>query len=170
MGENYVTQIDEKVIDLAENNDFPLFTMPWNVPLLDFFEELGHAISYLDDRKDIEDSLLAEIIFGNCINTSSIEQKCRQMGNDPGMLEQVFVLHLCKKSSEETCNELNQGITNDKIRNYAQTLKEYFAECDYPAIISCYGDRIIGFMKDCTDDRRKIIKIFEQFSEFCKMT
>lgn len=36
MGENYVTQINEKVIDLAENNDFPLFTMPWNVPLLDF--------------------------------------------------------------------------------------------------------------------------------------
>ena len=136
MGENYVTQIDEKVIDLAENNDFPLFTMPWNVPLLDFFEELGHAISYLDDRKDIEDSLLAEIIFGNCINTSSIEQKCRQMGNDPRMLEQVFVLHLCKKSSEETCNDLNQGITNDKIRNFAQTLKEYFAECNYPAIIS----------------------------------
>ena len=83
----------EKVIDLAENNDFPIFTIPWNVPLLDFFEELGHAISYLDDRKDIEDSLLAEIIFGNCINTSSIEQKCRQMGNDLGMLEQVFVLH-----------------------------------------------------------------------------
>ena len=145
MGENYVTQIDEKVIDLAENNDFPLFTMPWNVPLLDFFEELGHAISYLDDRKDIEDSLLAEIIFGNCINTSSIEQKCRQMGNDPRMLEQVFVLHLCKESSEETYSDLNQGITNDKIRNFAQTLKEYFAECDYPAIISCYGDRIIFY-------------------------
>ena len=52
-----------------------------------------------------------------------------------GMLEQVFVLHLCIKSSEETCNDLNQGITNDKIRNFAQTLKEYFAECDYPAII-----------------------------------
>ena len=150
----------------AENINFPLFTIPWNVPLLDFFEELGHAISYLDDRKDIEDSLLAEIIFGNSINTSSIEQKCRQMGNDPRMLEQVFVLHLCKKSSEETCNDLNQGITNDKIRNFAQTLKEYFSECDYPAIISCYGDRIIGFMKDCTDDRKKIIKIFEQFGEF----
>lgn len=68
-----------------------------NVPLFRLFEELGHAISYLDDRKDIEDSLLAEIIFGNCTNTSSIEQKCRQMGNDPGMLEQVFVLHLNKK-------------------------------------------------------------------------
>ena len=180
IGENYVTQIDKKVIDLAENNDFPLFTMPWDVPLLDFFEELGHAISYLDDRKDIEDSLLAEIIFGNCINTSSIEHKCRQMGYDLGVLEQVFVLHLCEETSKESynrpkynddepsdeCTRKNQRITNDQIRSYAQTLKEYFAECNYPAIVSCYGDRIIGFMRNCADDRKKIIEIFERFDKF----
>lgn len=180
IGENYVTQIDKKVIDLAENNDFPLFTMPWNVPLLDFFEELGHAISYLDDRKDIEDSLLAEIIFGNCINTSSIEHKCRQMGYDLGVLEQVFVLHLCEQTSKETCNrpkhnddepsdecsQKNQRITNDQIRSYAQTLKEYFSEYNYPAIVFCYGDRIIGFMRNCADDRKKIIEIFERFGKF----
>ena len=180
IGENYVTQIDKKVIDLAENNDFPLFTMPWDVPLLDFFEELGHAISYLDDRKDIEDSLLAEIIFGSCINTSSIEQKCRQMGYDLSVLEQVFVLHLSEQNSNETCNRLkyhddkpsdectrkNQRITNDQIRNYAQTLKEYFSQCNYPAIVSCYGDRIIGFMRNCADDRKKIIEIFERFTKF----
>lgn len=180
IGENYVTQIDKKVIDLAENNDFPLFTMPWDVPLLDFFEELGHAISYLDDRKDIEDSLLAEIIFGNCINTSSIEHKCKQMGYDLGVLEQVFVLHLCEPNSKETFNKLkynddepsdectrkNQRITNDQIRSYAQTLKEYFSECNYPAIVSCYGDRIIGFMRNCADDRKKIIEIFERFDKF----
>ena len=180
IGENYVTQIDKKVIDLAENNDFPLFTMPWDVPLLDFFEELGHAISYLDDRKDIEDNLLAEIIFGNCINTSSIEQKCRQMGYDLSVLEQVFVLHLSEQNSNETCNRLkyhddkpsdacarkNQRITNDQIRSYAQTLKEYFSQCNYPAIVSCYGDRIIGFMRNCADDRKKIIEIFERFAKF----
>ena len=180
IGENYVTQIDKKVIDLAENNDFPLFTMPWDVPLLDFFEELGHAISYLDDRKDIEDSLLAEIIFGNCINTSSIEHKCRQMGYDLGVLEQVFVLHLCEETSKESynrpkynddepsdeCTRKNQRITNDQIRSYAQTLKEYFTECNYPAIVSCYGDRIIGFMRNCADDRKKIIEIFERFDKF----
>ena len=63
IGDNYVSSVDEDVLELAERNSFPLFTIPWNVPLLDFFEELGHAISYLDDRKDIQDSFLAEIIF-----------------------------------------------------------------------------------------------------------
>ena len=50
MGENYVTQIDEKVIDLAENNDFPISPC-LGMYHFRLFEELGHAISYLDDRK-----------------------------------------------------------------------------------------------------------------------
>lgn len=41
VGESYVTQIDDNVIDLAEKNDFPLFTMPWDVPLLDFLRSWG---------------------------------------------------------------------------------------------------------------------------------
>ena len=131
--------------------------MPWDVPLLDFFEELGHAISYLDDRKDIEDSLLAEIIFGNSINTTSIEQKCIQMGYEKSVLDQVFVLHIA-----------GNIITNDQIRSYAQTLKDYFKAADYQAIVSCYGDRIIGFMNDCTDKRDIIVHIFTKFDAFLK--
>ena len=119
VGESYVTQIDDKVIDLAEKNDFPLLPCPGMCRFW-IFEELGHAISYLDDRKDIEDSLLAEIIFGNSINTTSIEQKCIQMGYEKSVLEQVFVLHIA-----------GNIITNDQIRSYAQTLKDYFKAADY---------------------------------------
>lgn len=153
VGENYVTQIDEKVIDLAEKNDFPLFTMPWDVPLLDFFEELGHAIAYLDDRKDIQDSLLAEIIFGNSINVHNIEYKCQQMGQDISVMEQVFVLH-------------PEDLSNDEVRSYAEVLKGLFAKKEYPAIISCYGDRMIGFMKDCSGCRQIITEIFDEFTAF----
>lgn len=175
VGENYVTQIDKNVIDLAEKNDFPLFTLPWNVPLLDFFEELGHAISYLDDRKDIEDSLLAEIIFGNSINTTSIERKCLQMGYGLSVLEQVFVMHLCvsagKADNSSDIRRISENadivmLTNDEVRSFAETLKSYYNEAGYPAIISCYGDRIIGFMEDCSDRRDKITGIFKEFDGF----
>ena len=153
VGENYVTQIDEQVIDLAEKNDFPLFTMPWDVPLLDFFEELGHAISYLDDRKDIQDSLLAEIIFGNSINVHNIERKCQQMGQDISVMEQVFVLH-------------PDNLSNDEVRSYAEVLKGLFGKKEYPAIISCYGDRMIGFIRDCSGQRELITEIFDEFTSF----
>ena len=153
VGENYVTQIDEQVIDLAEKNDFPLFTMPWDVPLLDFFEELGHAISYLDDRKDIQDSLLAEIIFGNSINVHNIERKCQQMGQDISVMEQVFVLH-------------PDNLSNDEVRSYAEVLKGLFGKKEYPAIIFCYGDRMIGFIRDCSGQRELITEIFDEFTSF----
>lgn len=153
VGENYVTDIDDMVKDLAERNDFPLFTIPWDVPLVDFFEELGHAISYLDDRKDIQDNLLAEIIFGNSVNVHNIERKCEQMGRDISVLEQVFVMHL-------------ESLSNDEVRADAEILNDLFGEQEHPAIISCYGDRIIGFMKDCTGERERIAGIFREFDAF----
>lgn len=153
VGENYVTDIDEMVIDLAERNDFPLFTIPWDVPLVDFFEELGHAISYLDDRKDIQDNLLAEIIFGNSINVHNVEHKCEQMGHAISVLEQVFVMHL-------------DPLSNDEVRADAEILNRFFRAKDHPAIISCYGDRIIGFMEDCSGKREQITDIFEEFDAF----
>lgn len=73
------------------------------------------------------------------------------------MLKQVFVLHIA-----------GNIITNDQIRSYAQTLKDYFKAADYQAIVSCYGDRIIGFMNDCTDKRDIIVDIFTKFDAFLK--
>lgn len=153
VGENYVTTIEDKVIDLAEKSDFPLFTMPWDVPLLDFFEELGHAISYLDDRKDIQDNLLAEIMFGNSVNVQNIEHKCEQMGHDISVLEQVFVMH-------------PEMLTNDEVRSYAEILSGLFQKKGHPAIVTCYGDRMIGFMTDCSEKRELTISIFKEFEEF----
>lgn len=77
------------------------------------------------------------------------------MGYEKSVLEQVFVLHIA-----------GNIITNDQIRSYAQTLKDYFKTVDYQAIVSCYGDRIIGFMNDCTDKRDVIVDIFTKFDAF----
>ena len=57
-------------------------------------------------------------------------------------------------------------LTNDEVRSFAETLKSYYNEAGYPAIISCYGDRIIGFMEDCSDRRDKITGIFKEFDGF----
>lgn len=153
IGENYVSEIEKKVIQLADENNFPLFTIPWDVPLLDFFEELGHAISYLDDRKDIQDNLLADIIFGNTVNQHNIEVKCERIGCDISTLEQVFVMHI-------------NMLSNDEIRSYSSVLNDIFKDKGHPALVSCYGDIIIGFMKECDEKRELIKEIFKEFNEF----
>lgn len=152
MGNNYVEEVEEKVIELAEKNNFPLFAVPWDVPLLDFFEELGHAISYLDDRKNIQDNLLAEIIFGGSVNIHNLEHKCAEMGFGLDVLEQIFIIHLDK-------------MNNDEIRSYARTIQDLFQYKNYSAIVSCYGDRIIGFMKDISNQKELIVDIFTNFEK-----
>ena len=150
VGENYVSEIEKKVIQLADENNFPLFTIPWDVPLLDFFEELGHAISYLDDRKDIQDNLLADIIFGNTVNQHNIEVKCERIGCDISTLEQVFVMHI-------------NMLSNDEIRSYSSVLNDIFKDKGHPSLVSCYGDIIIGFMKECDEKRGKKENLLRRF-------
>lgn len=150
VGDNYVSKIDSKVVNLAEKNDFPLFTMPWNVPLLDFFEELGHAIVYLDEKKDMQDSFLAEIIFGGGTNTERVKMHCEEMGIDESALEQIFVMHIDK-------------MKNDEVNSLAISLQSIFQKYEYPSVISSYGDRIVGFMSDSREKRELIEKIFQEF-------
>lgn len=94
IGENYIDKIEDNVIELSNNNNFPIFTIPYTVPLVDFFEGLGHAILYLDDRKNIKDNFIAEIIFGSSVNIQNVKIICNKMGYDTSVLEQVFIVRL----------------------------------------------------------------------------
>ena len=149
-GENYVSKVEPEVMELAEKNDFPLFVIPWDVPLIDFFEELGHAISYLDERKDMQDSFLAEIIFGAGTNTERIRDRCAEMGVDERALEQIFVMHL-------------HGLKNDVVHASALTLQRIFRSRKYPAMVFSYGDRIVGCIQDSAEARSFLRTVFQEF-------
>lgn len=155
VGENYVSEIDETVIHMADKSDFPLFTISWDVPLLDFFEELGHTIAYLDEKKNMQDSFLAEIIFGSGVNEEKVRRKCIEMGMDENSLEQVFVM----------CPNLS---ASKDIVYYVQSLQSIFQKEKYPAIVLNYGERIIGFIQDSSKCREQIVKCFKEFEDLVK--
>lgn len=47
IGKGYVEDIPAPVITLANKYSFPIFTMRWDaIPLVELFEDLGHAIAY----------------------------------------------------------------------------------------------------------------------------
>ena len=63
IGPNYIEQIPQSVIDLSNQKHFPLFLIPWDTPLVDIFEELGHAIASINLINDKHKDLLFSIIF-----------------------------------------------------------------------------------------------------------
>lgn len=150
VGDNYVDSIDEEVIKLSNTMNFPLFTLPCTVPLVDFFEELGHAIAYLDDRKNIKDNFLAEFLFGNTLNIESVKKQCSEMNFSPDDLQHVIIVHI-------------MSMKNDDVQNYAKKLSELFLYNRHPALIYSYGDRIIGFIGDISDKRDLLYDIYTEF-------
>ena len=63
IGPNYIDKVSKTVIELCDKKNFPLFAIPWNLPLVDFFEEIGHAISNSTFHQDNRNDVIFNIIF-----------------------------------------------------------------------------------------------------------
>ena len=50
VGEKYITQIPADVISCSNIKRFPIFCISGEIPLIDIFEEIGHAIAYDDEK------------------------------------------------------------------------------------------------------------------------
>ena len=48
-GNKYIPEIPQKMINLADEMAFPLFSMPWNLRLIDVTREIINAITVSDD-------------------------------------------------------------------------------------------------------------------------
>ena len=44
VGENYIKSIPKALIKICNHYNFPIFAINWSTPLVNIFEELGHAI------------------------------------------------------------------------------------------------------------------------------
>ena len=46
VGDKYIASIGSTIISYSNLNDFPIFVISGEIPLVDIFEEIGHAIAY----------------------------------------------------------------------------------------------------------------------------
>ena len=64
VGDKYIASIGSTIISYSNLNDFPIFVISGEIPLVDIFEEIGHAIAYNKDSDVLSDDILSGIIFG----------------------------------------------------------------------------------------------------------
>ena len=134
VGEKYITQIPADVISFANSKKFPIFRMSGEIPLIDIFEEIGHAIAY-DDEKEFESSgLFTNIIFGNAVNTDSFLTKCREAGYEIEIPQRMFIVRL---NSSGKMQMIDCG-------NVTGRIKECFEEAGIPVLLSGFGSSCIG--------------------------
>ncbi|MFI3238702.1 MAG: PucR family transcriptional regulator ligand-binding domain-containing protein [Lachnospiraceae bacterium] len=64
-GKNYVMHISDEVVLLAKEHGFPLFSIPWDIPLVNILEEIGRSIVGNNRLEEAETALVSDLLFNS---------------------------------------------------------------------------------------------------------
>lgn len=176
-GPNYIEAIPERVLALCDQKDFPLFAIPWYVPLVDFFEEIGYAIANSRLRQNTSEDILFSIIFDNRIDNSglllSAQLSARENSRLNGQIEEFdyplsganrfFILHINLPTHGRTA--AMDAATNSDIEEY---LKQILSDAGIPLLTSTYAGHIIGLTPK--EDMENLQPLFAKALDYAGLT
>ena len=163
IGPNYVEKISKSVLSLCNENEFPLFAIPWNLPLVDFFEEIGHAISNNNFYQSTRNDVIFNIVFENQLSASALKLQASNSGYSFEGSHHFFLLHFILPESGQTAR-MEQTICN----NLYEYLDQAFSEQNTSFLASTYSNHIIGIFPD--KDFSEITKLFQKTIDYVSLT
>ncbi|MGN0154992.1 MAG: PucR family transcriptional regulator [Lachnospiraceae bacterium] len=152
VGEDYIDKVEKKVLSYADENHMPVFVLPWNIPLIDVFEELGHAIAY-HDRMDSESvDILSCILLGTMKNDEVIHYQAELAGYDFAGEQSIFVIQI-------------QDIYDYDEMWFKEKLAECFEAYNKSTVITRFSQNLVGIVGAGTEESDMLEEIF---AKFCK--
>lgn len=133
-GDKYIASIDSSVVSYANLNNFPIFVISGEIPLVDIFEEIGHAIAYNKNSDALSDDILSGIIFGKNINEDAFAMKFSEAGYDLDGKNRMFTINI---HGDRRIEEYEYDTVIGKIKNE-------FNSGNMNALLSRYGNNIVG--------------------------
>ena len=159
VGDKYIASIGSTIISYSNLNDFPIFVISGEIPLVDIFEEIGHAIAYNKDSDVLSDDILSGIIFGKDINIEAFSIKFEEAGYDINGNNRRVRINIHSDNKIE-------NFDYDFIMN---KLRDSFAQNNGSLILSRYANNIVGCFNclENADDTHGLIKqSYEALSEY----
>lgn len=136
-GDKYIASIasiDSSVVSYANLNNFPIFVISGEIPLVDIFEEIGHAIAYNKNSDALSDDILSGIIFGKNINADAFAMKFSEAGYDLDGKNRMFTINI----------HGDRGIEEYEYDTVISKIKNEFNSGNMNALLSRYGNNIVG--------------------------
>lgn len=158
VGEHYISTIPDNILSYANQHDFPIFSISGDIPLIDIFEEIGHAIAYDDQRERMDSGIFANIILGNPINPDHFIRRCQEQGYDILSLQQVFILKLVCPASSQTCD----------CDHIMEVLLSSFQAQGIPVLLSRFGNNCIGCFSSPLKKDPRIMEVHKNISEYAE--
>ncbi|WP_302176905.1 PucR family transcriptional regulator [Megamonas funiformis] len=163
IGPNYIEQISQSVIDLSNQKHFPLFLIPWDTPLVDIFEELGHAIASINLINDKHKDLLFSIIFNNNLSLDYLKYQSQEVNFPFDGYLQFFEINFLLPQSENTL--ILNDVDKDTICQFIHTL---FENEHIPILSSSYTKNIIALINVNNTSFDTLNTLFPQILNYIK--
>ncbi|MCD7778440.1 MAG: PucR family transcriptional regulator ligand-binding domain-containing protein [Clostridiales bacterium] len=151
VGPDFIRKISRNTLRLADREGFPLFTIPWNVPLVDVFIEIGHNIVYQENLENNNNNILSRIIYGEKINPEVLISESEKIGYDINPPQQIFTIYSA------------EGIMIDIDDKLLENIKKLFKEYELKTFLYCYGNNIVGIVR-ANDER--VNSAYEKAAEY----
>lgn len=151
-GEDYVKSIPKEVLQLCKKKRFPVIALPWNVPLVDVFEELGHAIAYHDQIDSGKEDLLSGIIFGNNMDPDVLRMQSEMIGYDINPPQKIFAVRFYKKGENAV------SMTKAEKETAVKAIGDTMEKAGFPALISHYSNNVAGIFESGEEGQKNVLK------------
>lgn len=163
IGPNYIEQIPQSVIDLSNQKHFPLFLIPWDTPLVDIFEELGHAIASINLINDKHKDLLFSIIFNTNLSLDYLKYQSQEVNFPFDGYLQFFEINFLLPQSENAI--ILNDVDKDTICQFIHTL---FENEHIPILSSSYTKNIIALINVNNTSLDTLNTLFPQILNYIK--
>lgn len=163
IGPNYIEQIPQSVINLSNQKHFPLFLIPWDTPLVDIFEELGHAIASINLINDKHKDLLFSIIFNTNLSLDYLKHQSQEVNFSFDGYLQFFEINFLLPQSENAI--ILNDVDKDTICQFIHTL---FENEHIPILSSSYTKNIIALINVNNTSLDTLNTLFPQILNYIK--
>lgn len=163
IGPNYIEQIPQSVINLSNQKHFPLFLIPWDTPLVDIFEELGHAIASINLINDKHKDLLFSIIFNTNLSLDYLKYQSQEVNFSFDGYLQFFEINFLLPQSENAI--ILNDVDKDTICQFIHTL---FENEHIPILSSSYTKNIIAIINVNNTSLDTLNTLFPQILNYIK--
>lgn len=163
IGPNYIEQIPQSVIDLSNQKHFPLFLIPWDTPLVDIFEELGHAIASINLINDKHKDLLFSIIFNTNLSLDYLKYQSQEVNFPFDGYLQFFEINFLLPQSKNAI--ILNDVDKDTICQFIHTL---FENEHIPILSSSYTKNIIALINVNNTSLNTLNTLFPQILNYIK--
>ncbi|MFR8043255.1 MAG: PucR family transcriptional regulator [Clostridium butyricum] len=141
VGENYIKSISKTTIEMCNKKKFPIFLISWTTPLVNIFEELGHAIVLSSSISQSRDDLVSSIIFGNDFNNEMLLLKAEELNYPLNFDQSVFLINFFGNSD---VNPSKLSLNEFEIGDLKNLILSLFNKYGFKVVLSSYGNNIVG--------------------------